>query len=86
MTPEQELELLRLKLRILELEKEKREELSSTESDIVELVDDEPVPLVSPSGVGSRFITREELDKMTPGELFVLAHRKGIKVERIFPI
>jgi len=82
MKPEEELELLRLKLKILELEKEK--ELSKSQN-IEELVDNEPAPIVL-QGMRRRYITREELDKLTPGELFILARKKGIPVESIFPI
>ena len=83
-TPEQELELLRLKVKIMELEQEKALRVSGGQ--VVTLVNDEPAPIASPTGVSNRFITREELDKLTPGELFILAAKKGIPVTRIFPI
>ena len=84
-TSEQELELLRLKLRILELEKE-RMQMESLGHVTLDKNSNEPAPLAVPTGKRTGYITREELNKMSPGELFVLAKKKGISIENIFPI
>lgn len=88
-TTDKEIELLKLQLELLktQLELSKTRENDDTAM-IAELRQklDEPVPLVARNVPTSGQITREMLEKLTPGELFILAKQRGIDIRTVFPI
>lgn len=47
---------------------------------------DEPAPIVSQNVLSEGVITREILASLSPAELFILARKRGIKIETMFPI
>jgi len=91
---EKDAEILRLQIQLLELQLAAKDaQLSLTpesEKDkiIAELRSklDEPDPVVVRNVSSRGMITREMLSKMSPGELFILARKKGIKIETMFPL
>lgn len=86
---DKEIELLKLQL---ELVKVKLELSKTRESDDIAMIAelreklDEPVPLVARNVPTHGQITKEMLNKLSVGELFILANQKGIDIRRIFPI
>ena len=83
-----EYELLKLRMAILEkeLELEKLKGSNRTQLSAEQLREyNEPSPIVS-SGVPKRYITKEQLEALSPAELFILAREKGIAIEHIFPV
>lgn len=88
---EKDLAILKLQIQLLEEQlKSKDRELTSRDREILALSErlDEPAPILSREPIQPSTIQniREELSKLTPGELFVLCKRKGIKIEEIFPL
>jgi len=94
-----QMEILRLKVELLEEQlKNSKIQLSDRDQHILSLKDalDEPQPLVGYTpGINSGGRTtaqlsqreiKEALNSLSPAELFMLAKKKGISIERIFPI
>lgn len=87
-----ELELLKLKMKILEkeleLERLKAQNVSNTPiQNIEDLAEyNEPSPIVHRSAPTQGYATKEQLEQLSPAELFILAKKKGISIERIFPL
>lgn len=86
---DKEIELLKLQLELL---KTKLELAKTRENDDIATITelrrklDEPVPLVARNIPTKGQITREMLEKLSPGELFILAKQKGVDIRNIFPI
>jgi len=91
---EKDAEILRLKIQLLEAQLAAKDaqlaHTSETDKDriIAELRSklDEPDPVVARNVSSRGTVTREMLSAMSPGELFILARKKGIKIETMFPL
>ncbi len=86
---DKEIELLKLRLEVVKTElalaRTRENDDIATIAELREKLD-EPVPLVARNVPTHGQITREMLEKLSVGELFILASQKGIDIRHIFPI
>ena len=83
------IELLSMKIEILEAKlKQKEAELAVKEAELSKLREklNEPAPLSREAPATEALSSQSVLNELTPGELIVLAKKKGIPLEKIFPL